>query len=134
MTIVVVATNSIEGYDRPSLELGSQQDDLVKTVNTANSHTVVAVNAPGAVLMPWASDVSAILLAWMPGEQAGNALADVIFGTVNPSARLPITLPNIDNEIEFTKSQFPGVGFPPVADYSEGLFVGYRYVRYKLFI
>lgn len=133
VAIVVVATNSIEGYDRPSLELGSQQDDLVRTVNTANSHTVVAVNAPGAVLMPWASDVSAILLAWMPGEQAGNALADVIFGSVNPSARLPITLPNIDNEIEFSKSQFPGIGFPPVADYSEGLFVGYRYVTNYLF-
>lgn len=132
VAVVVVATTSIEGYDRPSLELGNLQDELIKAVSTANSHTVVAVNAPGAVLMPWATDVSAVLIAWMPGEQAGNALADVIFGTVNPSARLPVTLPNKDNEIDFSKSQFPGIGFPPVADYSEGLFVGYRYVRYNL--
>ena len=127
IAVVVVATTSCEGYDRPSLELGGGQDDLVSAVLSGNSRTVVAVHTPGAVLMPWASDVSAILVGWMPGEQAGNALADVLFGTINPSARLPVTMPNKDNEVEFTKDQFPGVGSPPVANYSEGLLVGYRF-------
>lgn len=126
VTIVVVATTSKEGYDRPSLQLGSEQDELVITVASANPHTVVAVNTPGAVLLPWAVDVSTLLVSWMPGEQAGNALADILFGTVNPSARLPITMPNKENEIGFTKKQFPGVGIPPVAEYSEELLIGYR--------
>ena len=128
IAVVVVATTSCEGYDRPSLELGGGQDDLVTAVLSGNSRTVVMVHSPGAVLMPWATDASAILVGWMPGEQAGNALADVIFGLINPSARLPLTMPNKDNEIEFTKEQFPGVGSPPVANYSEGLLVGYRSV------
>lgn len=126
VTIVVVATTSKEGYDRPSLQLGSEQDELVTAVASANPHTIVAVNTPGAVLLPWAIDVSTLLVSWMPGEQAGNALADVLFGIVNPSARLPITMPNKENEIGFTKKQFPGVGRPPVAEYSEELLIGYR--------
>lgn len=127
IAVVVVATTSCEGYDRPSLELGGGQNDLVTAVLSGNSRTVVMVHSPGAALMPWATDASAILVGWMPGEQAGNALADVIFGSVNPSARLPLTMPNKDNEIEFTKEQFPGVGSPPIANYSEGLLVGYRF-------
>jgi beta-glucosidase len=126
VTVVVVATTSTEGYDRPSLQLGNGQDELVSAVAAANPHTVVAVNTPGAVLMPWAADVSTLLVCWMPGEQAGNALADILFGIVNPSARLPVTMPNEENEIGFAKKQFPGVGRPPVAEYSEGLLVGYR--------
>ena len=82
--------------------------------------------SPGAVLMPWANDISTILICFLPGEQAGNGLADILFNEINPSARLPITMPNIDNEMEFTPGQYPGVGSPPVATYTEGLLVGYR--------
>ena len=61
----------------------------------------------------------------------GNALADVLFGDVNPSGKLHITMPNVDNEIGFTKEQYPGTGIPPVAVYSEGLLVGYKYYDFK---
>jgi len=125
--VVVVATTSIEGYDRPSLALGNGQDELVFALNAANSHIIVVVNTPGAVLMPFAVDVSTLLVAWMPGEEAGNALADVLFGHINPSARLPVTMPNMDNEVRFTKDQFPGIGHPRVANYSEELLIGYRW-------
>ena len=124
--IVVVATTSGEGYDRPSLQLGNGQDELVLALYNSNPHIIVVVMTPGAVLMPWANDISTILICFLPGEQAGNGLADVLFNTHNPSARLPITMPNIDNEMEFTPGQYPGVGSPPVATYTEGLLVGYR--------
>jgi beta-glucosidase len=79
------------------------------------------------VLMPWAAAVPAILLSWLPGQEAGNGLADVLFGEVNPSARLPVTMPNKDNEVGFTQAAFPGIGQPPEAFYTEGLLIGYRY-------
>ena len=69
-------------------------------------------------------------MSWLPGQEAGNALADVLFGFVNPSGRLPVTIPNIENEVKFTKKQYPGVraiGKPfPDATYSEELLIGYR--------
>ena len=124
--IIVVATNSGEGNDRISLELDPGYNDLILALYQSNPHTIVAVNTPGSVLLPWSDMISTILICWMPGEQAGNGLADILFNNINPSARLPITIPNIDNEIEFTKDQYPGVGSPPVATYSEELLIGYR--------
>jgi len=125
--IVNVATSSGEGNDRETLALDGDQDDLVKTVVALNSHTIVSVVTPGAVLMPWAVEVPSLLISWLPGQEAGNALADVLFGVVNPSARLHVTMPNKDNEVGFSRSQYPGVGFPPEATYSEELLIGYRY-------
>ena len=128
IVVVLVATTSGEGNDRETLSLGAEQDKLVWTASAANpSSTVVAVTTPGASLMPWASDVNSIVVSWLPGQEAGNGLADVLFGIVNPSARLHVTIPNEDNELDFTRAQYPGKGFPPEADYSEGLLVGYRY-------
>lgn len=124
--VVVVATTSTEASDRPSLSLDGNQDDLVKAIGAANPNTIVSVNTPGAVLLPWADQIPAILISWMPGQEFGNALADVLFGSINPSARLPVTLPNVENEVGFTKAQFPGIGHPPDAYYSEELLVGYR--------
>lgn len=126
--VVVVATTSSEGSDRADLSLGNEQDVLVTTVLAANPRTIVSVRSPGAVLMPWAAQVPAILLSWLPGQEAGNGLADVLFGAVNPSARSPVTMPNKDNEVGFSKAQYPGVGEPPEATYLEGLLIGYRCV------
>lgn len=93
---------------------------------------VVSVLTPGASLLPWAPDVpGAILVNWLPGQEMGNGFADVIFGKVNPSGRLSVTFPNMDNEIEFSESQYPGIGIPPEATYSEGLLVGYRWYDAK---
>lgn len=128
LVIVTVATKSCEGLDRPSLSLGSEQDGLVTTVAAANpTGTVVVVTSPGAVLLPWLDSVPAVLMNWLPGQEAGDALADVLIGAINPSARLPVTIPHKDNEVSFTEAQYPGVGTPPEAAYSEGLQVGYRW-------
>jgi beta-glucosidase len=72
--VVNVATSSCEGSDRESLSLGDAQNSLVTTVAAANARTVVSVVAPGAVLLPWATMVKSILVAWMPGQEYGNAL------------------------------------------------------------
>lgn len=114
IVVVLVATTSGEGNDRETLSLGEYQDGLVSAVAAVNPKgTVVAVTTPGPCLMPWASDVAAIVVSWLPGQEAGNGLADVLFGVINPSARLHVTIPNKDNELSFTKAQNPGEGFPP---------------------
>ena len=69
------------------------QNAMVAAIAKANKNTVVVMSIPGAVLTPWAKDVRAVLTNFMPGQAAGLAVADVLFGHVNPSARLPITLP-----------------------------------------
>ncbi|GHG25230.1 MULTISPECIES: glycoside hydrolase family 3 C-terminal domain-containing protein [Amycolatopsis] len=126
VSVVMVGDNETEGKDRPSLALEGDQDALVAAVAEANPHTVVVVKSGGPVLMPWVSRVPAILEAWYPGQQDGAAVAGVLFGDVNPSAKLPITFPAADADTPAnTPAQFPGVG--GVATYSEGLQVGYRW-------
>jgi beta-glucosidase len=126
VAVVMVGDNETEGKDRPSLALDGDQDALVTAVAAANPHTVVVVKSGGPVLMPWASSVPAILQAWYPGQQDGAAVASVLFGDVNPSAKLPITFPAADADTPAnTAAQFPGVN--GVATYSEGLQVGYRW-------
>eukprot|EP01033_Poteriospumella_lacustris_P010723 gene10723-7633_t len=127
VAVVVVATTSSEGSDRETLALSGNQDALIASVASANPKTIVSMNIPGAILMPWLDQVPAVLASWMPGQEAGNALADVLFGKVNPSARLPVTMPNKDNEVGFTRSEFPGTGIPPEANYDETLLIGYRW-------
>lgn len=127
IALVVVATTSKEGRDRATLSLSGNQDKLISAVAAANPRTIVSMNIPGAILMPWSDQVSAILVTWMPGQEAGNALADVLFGKVNPSARLPVTMPNKDNEVGFTPSEYPGTGMLPDAYYNENLLIGYRW-------
>lgn len=127
IVIVNVATTCGEGNDRSTLALGDGQDDLVAAIVAANPRTVVSVVSPGPVLMPWSKEVPAIIESWLPGQEAGNGLADVLFGKVNPSARLHVTMPNKDNEINFSEMQYPGIGHPPSAYYTEGLLIGYRY-------
>lgn len=127
VAVVVVATTSSEGSDRETLALSGNQDALIASVAAANPKTIVSMNIPGAILMPWLDQVPAVLASWMPGQEAGNALADILFGKVNPSARLPVTMPNKDNEVGFTRSEFPGTGIPPEANYDETLLIGYRW-------
>jgi len=132
VSVVVVATTCGEGNDRETLSLGTANDELVEAIVSVSSRTVVSVVTPAAVLLPWRNldKLDAILISWLPGQEAGNALADVLFGKVNPSARLPVTIPNIDNEVEFTARQYPGVGIPPEAYYTEKLLIGYRWYDY----
>jgi beta-glucosidase len=125
VAIVMVGDDETEGADH-SIALRGSQDDLVKAVAAANSRTVVVVKSGGPVLMPWAGSVPAILEAWYPGEEDGNAVAAVLFGEVNPSGKLPITFPQGVADLPTnTPEQYPGVN--GAAHYSEGVFVGYRH-------
>eukprot|EP01052_Picozoa_sp_SAG31_P008454 SAG31_NODE_427_length_15813_cov_13.679649_16_plen_526_part_00 len=126
VSLVFVGTVSGEGADRKTLGLGNtgnrnpksdaDQDALVAAVCGASTTCIVVVCAPGAVLLPWAHSaaVSAILTVFMPGEQFGSAIADLLFGQSDPpSGKLPLTFPTKDNEMEFTPSQWPGTQIPP---------------------
>jgi len=139
VTVLPIGTSSGEGNDRESLSFSrssscqlepeSSQDALVAAVSAVAQKSVVAMVCPGACLTPWKDSVHSILHGFFPGETYGNALADVLFGEVNPSAKLPITMPNIENEVQFTESDYPGVD--KVATYSEGMLIDYRWYTSK---
>ena len=92
--VVLVNQASGEGMDRDSLALPGDQDELVRRVAAVNPRTVVVLNTPGAVLLPWLDDVAAVLQVWYPGERFGSALAAVLFGDAEPGGRLPVTFPH----------------------------------------
>jgi beta-glucosidase len=113
-----------EGHDRERIDLPPPQDELIRAVAAANSRTVVVLNAASPTAMPWAPDVAAIVQAWFPGEEWGNALADVVSGDVSPSGKLPTTFPvRIEDTPAFTN--YPGERGH--VRYGEGVFVGYRW-------
>ena len=117
-----------EGSDLLDIRLPGRQDDLIAAVAAANPRTVVVLQTGGPVEMPWAGKVAAIVQAWYPGQEAGNAIADVLFGDVEPGGRLPQSFPVRwgDNP---TQSQDREVypGLHGKVRYEEGLFVGYRH-------
>ena len=123
VALVVVGTTEeveSEGFDRTSLALPGRQDELVRRVAEANPATVVIVNAGAPVLLPWADDVAAVLLAWFPGQEFGNALADVVLGRAEPGGRLPTTWPAGEGDLPSTQ---PADG---ALAYDEGIFIGHR--------
>jgi beta-glucosidase len=123
VAVVVVGTDDeveSEGYDRRTLALPGRQDDLVRAVAQVNPCTVVVVNAGAPVLLPWSEQVPAVLMAWFPGQEGSNALADVLLGTTEPGGRLPVSWPDDETGLPTT---LPVDG---VLEYSEGLRVGYR--------
>jgi beta-glucosidase len=125
-TIVFASASEREGTDRPNLELPGNQDQLISAVAAANSNTVVVLNTGGPVLMPWISRARAIVEAWYPGQEDGDAIAAVLFGDVNPGGKLPLTFPRTEAEVPTnTPQQWPGVNGRSV--YSEKLDVGYRW-------
>jgi beta-glucosidase len=126
VALVMVGDNETEGRDRPNLALTGNQDQLVSAVAAANPHTVVVVKSGAPVLMPWLDEVPAVVEAWYPGEEDGNAVASVLFGDVNPSGKLPVTFPRADADTPaHTPDRWPGVD--GTATYSEGLQIGYRW-------
>jgi beta-glucosidase len=126
VAVVIVGDVEREGSDRKNLSLTGTQDQLVQAVAAANPRTVVVVDSGAPVLMPWVDTVPAILEAWYPGEEDGNALAGVLFGDVNPSGKLPVTFPRTESQTPVSSpDRWPGVD--GTAHYSEGLQVGYRW-------
>jgi beta-glucosidase len=126
VAVVCVGQQTCEGSDRSSLSLPNDQDALVSAVAAANPHTIAVLYCSSATLMPWSSQVAAALVAWYPGQENGNALAQVLFGDVNPSGKLPVTFPAVAGQVSAnTPAQFPGVSGH--VTYSEELAVGYRW-------
>jgi beta-glucosidase len=112
-----------EGRDRESMDLTADQNDLIEAVAAAQPNTVVVVNAGSIVSMEWADQVPAVLYAWYGGQEIGNAIADVLFGKVNPSAKLPTTVPmRFEDNASF--ANYPG---QTEVRYEEGVFIGYRH-------
>lgn len=123
--------NEGEGSDH-GYELPDQQAELIKHVAKANPNTVVVMHGGGvADMQPWAKKVGATLQAWFPGQQGGQALAEILYGKVNPSGKLPVT---IDKKIEDNPSYasypdpaaYRGDNALTEMTYSEGLYLGYR--------
>jgi beta-glucosidase len=115
-----------ESYDRPNLSLPLRMNDLVRRVATEapNTKTVVIMQTGSAVSMPWLEHVDSVLWAWYGGNETGNAMADVVYGTVNPSGRLPITLPKRELDIA-ANLNFKSARTKTY--YEEGIWVGYRH-------
>ena len=112
-----------EGSDRANMDLPGKQDALVEQVAAANPRTIVVLNTGSPITMPWLDKVGAVVQAWYPGQECGNAIADVLFGDTNPSGKLPQTFP-VRLEDNPAYLDFPGENGKVY--YGEGLFVGYR--------
>ena len=125
VAIVFVGTTSTiesEGHDRKDISLPDGQDELVSAVAKVAKRTVVVVNSGSPVEMPWFNEVDSVLLTYFGGQQMGNALADVVYGAVNPAARSTTTW-------AAKMSDLPVVNTTPTngeLNYSEGRFIGYR--------
>ena len=131
--VAVVIVNQPAGEDfgdLPSLSLANptNQDALAEAVATANARTIVVLENGNPVLMPWRNKVAAILEAWFPGQGGGRAIANVLFGKVNPSGKLPMTFPERNEDIP-TWGKDGTMAKDPV--YTEKLNIGYRWYDAK---
>ncbi|KAL3422810.1 beta-glucosidase [Phlyctema vagabunda] len=113
-----------EGSDRTTMALPGHMDALIEAVVSANPSTVVCMQSGTPVGMPWASKVSGLIHAWYGGNETGNAIADVLFGDVNPSAKLPLTFPvrEEDNPAYLNYRSERGRTL-----YGEDVYMGYRH-------
>lgn len=127
--IALPSAKESEGYDRPDMTLSEQQVALIKAVAAAQPKSVVIMNNGSAVQMiEWIDDVPAVLEAWMMGQAGGGAIADVLFGEVNPSGKLAETFPL---KLSDTPSHLNFPGENRQVRYGEGIFIGYRYYDFK---
>jgi beta-glucosidase len=117
-----------EGEDRTDLELRGEQAELIQRVAAVNPNTIVVLNTGAPVTMDWLSEVPAVLQAWYGGQEAGNAIADVLFGDTNPSGKLPTTFPK---RLQDNPSYINYPGENGKVFYGDGIFVGYRYYDKK---
>jgi beta-glucosidase len=114
-----------EGGDRLDMDLPGRQDELIQAIADVNPNAVVVLNVGSPVSMPWAEEVAAIVEAYYPGMENGNAVVRVLLGKVNPSGKLPVTFPKrLQDSPAFINASYPGCR---EVNYGEGIFVGYRY-------
>ena len=150
VAIVFAVQHASEGMDLKNLSLAGNQDALIEAVAAANPHTIVVLETGGAVLMPWIDKVEAVVEAWYPGIRGSEAIANLLFGDVNPSGKLPLTFPKSEADLphavhfdppkpdaDHPVPKVPGapgmigmaMGIGPFFDvhYDEGLKVGYKW-------
>ncbi|MFT5298604.1 MAG: beta-glucosidase [Colwellia sp.] len=113
-----------ESIDRSDMKLPNSQDEIITNLLNANKKTIVFLVAGSAVEMPWADEANAIVWGWYGGMEAGHAFADVLFGKINPSGKMPITLPE---KLEHTAPIALNDYNEKESLYSEGVFIGYRW-------
>lgn len=125
--VAVVIVNEVSGeeMDRTSLHLPGDQEALIEAVAEANPNTLVVLNTPSAVVMPWLSKVRAVLDLWYPGVMGGEALARMLYGIDEPTGRLPLSFPAAESE---RPQAYDGSGS---IRFDEGVLVGYRYLQHK---
>ena len=119
-----------EGIDKPDLKMPFGQDELVKAILAANPNTVVVLLGGGPIeVSPWVGQANALVEAWYPGMEGGNALAHILFGDVNPSGKLPLTFPvKLEDAPAHKLGEYPSTpGDPLKQTYKDDIWVGYRY-------
>jgi len=127
--ICLPATKESEGYDRPDLDLTSHQIALIEAVTSVQPNSVVILNNGAPVVMSeWIDGTAAVLEAWMMGQAGGGAIADVLYGKVNPSGKLAETFPL---KLKDTPAYINYPGENGAVRYGEGIFMGYRYYDTK---
>ena len=130
VAVVFAGLYEREGKDLHNINLSPAVNQLIEAVSHANPNTVVVLNTGSAVTMPWLTSVKGVVEAWYPGQEDGNSIADILFGKVDPSGKLPVTFPvSLSDVPAATPAQWPGVDAK--IHYSEGLLVGYRWYDTK---
>ena len=130
------AHQDTESYDRLQLDLPYAQEDVIRALAQVNDNLIVVNISGSPVSMPWADEVDAIVQGWYGGTESGNALADVLSGKINPSGKMPFTVPYKyeDGPIK-TERQYPGIKEEGdefwQTHYDEGIYVGYRWYEAK---
>jgi beta-glucosidase len=128
VAIVVAGLFEAEQRDRGQLDLPTFQDELIAAVGRANPNTVVVLQTGGPVPTPWINQVDSVVQAYYGGQEQGRAIAEVLYGDVNPSGKLPLSYPRFENQVTTDL----GVENPALTsldydvEFNEGVFVGYR--------
>ncbi|KAL4797536.1 glycoside hydrolase superfamily [Aspergillus venezuelensis] len=127
VSIIFVNDAHTEGLDSSlDLRLPGDQDEMIALVAKHSKKTIVVLNTNAAILMPWLDDLDAVIESFYPGQQVGSAMARLLFGDVNFSGKLPITFPaSYEESPTSSLDRFPGENL--TANYSEGLYVGYKW-------
>ncbi len=127
MTVWGGTAFDMEGQDKSDIKLKYGQEELIKQISEVNPHTVVVlIGGSNVEMKSWINQVPAVLMAWYPGMEGGHALANILFGKVSPSGKLPMTF--ADSHLLYPShsvGEFPGKD--NVVHYNEGIYVGYRY-------
>lgn len=117
-----------EGFDRKHMAMPNCQNELIEKVAAVQPNTVVVLHNGSPVEMPWVDQVKGVVEAYLGGQAVGGAVCDILFGKVNPSAKLPETFPI---RLEDNPSYLSYIGEGDMVEYREGIFVGYRYYDKK---